>query len=131
MRQRTEVNRVPIAAGMPHSVRRRTDGSACKAQSSSPPQLAASRTEPRPFTEGIHLNWDLIQGNWKQAAPKAKEQWDKLTDDDIAVVAGRRGHLVGKIQQRYGVAKDEAEKQLSEWQRKATRAWFTKDEDRP
>jgi uncharacterized protein YjbJ (UPF0337 family) len=76
------------------------------------------------------MNWDLIQGNWKQAAGKAKEQWGKLTDDDINVVAGHRGQLVGKIQERYGVPRGEAEKQLSEWQRKATGAWFTKDEDR-
>jgi len=80
--------------------------------------------------EGVHLNWNLIQDNWKQAAPKAKEQWGKLTDDDIDIVAGRRGQLVGKIQERYGVARYEAEKQLSEWQRKASGAWFTKDEDR-
>lgn len=84
----------------------------------------------RSSTEGIHLNWDLIQGNWTQAAHRAKEHWGKLTDDDIHVVAGRRGRLVGKIQERYGVARGEAEKQLSEWQRKASSAWFTKDEDR-
>lgn len=76
------------------------------------------------------MNWDVIQGNWKQAAGKAKEQWGKLTDDDVDVVAGRRSQLVGKIQERYGVAKDEAERQLAEWQRKATGAWFTRDEDR-
>jgi uncharacterized protein YjbJ (UPF0337 family) len=94
-------------------------------------RLCTAISRPCFFTEGIHLNWDLIQGHWKQAASKAKEQWGKLTDDDIDVVAGRRGQLVGKIQERYGVAGDEAEKQLSEWQRKATGAWFTKDEDRP
>jgi uncharacterized protein YjbJ (UPF0337 family) len=76
------------------------------------------------------MNWDRIQGNWQQAAGKARERWSKLTDDDIAVVAGRRGQLVGKIQERYGVARDEAERQLSEWQRKATGAWFVTDEDR-
>jgi len=94
-------------------------------------RLCTAISRPCCFTEGNHLNWDLIQGHWKQAARKAKEQWGKLTDQDIEVVAGRRGQLVGKIQERYGVARDEAEKQLSEWQRKATGAWFTKDEDRP
>jgi uncharacterized protein YjbJ (UPF0337 family) len=50
------------------------------------------------------MNWDRIQGSWKQAAGKAKEQSGKLTDDDIDVVADRRGPLVGQIQERYGVA---------------------------
>jgi uncharacterized protein YjbJ (UPF0337 family) len=72
------------------------------------------------------MNWDRIQGNWKQAIGKAKEQWGKLTDDDLDVVAGRRDQLAGKIQERYGVAKDEAERQLAEWQRKASDSWFTK-----
>ena len=75
------------------------------------------------------MNWDRIQGNWKHAVGQAKEQWGKLTDDDFNVVAGRRDQLVGKIQERYGVAKDEAEKQIAEWQRKATDAWFSKDKD--
>ena len=72
------------------------------------------------------MNWDRIQGNWKQVTGQAKEQWGKLTDDDINVVDGRREQLAGKIQERYGVAKDEAEKQVAEWQRKATDSWFTK-----
>jgi uncharacterized protein YjbJ (UPF0337 family) len=70
------------------------------------------------------MNWDQIQGHWKQAAGKAKEQWGKLTDDDFDVIAGRREQLAGKIQQRYGVAKEEAERQLVEWERKATDSWF-------
>jgi uncharacterized protein YjbJ (UPF0337 family) len=74
----------------------------------------------------IRMNWDRIQGNWKQVTGKAKEQWGKLTDDDFDVVGGRRDQLAGKIQERYGVAKDEAEKQVAEWQRKATDSWFTK-----
>ena len=70
------------------------------------------------------MNWDQIQGNWKQVTGKAKEQWGKLTDDDLEVVAGRRDQLAGKIQERDGVAKDEAEKQLAEWQHNATDSWF-------
>ncbi len=77
------------------------------------------------------MNWDRIQGNWKQVAGQAKEQWGKLTDDDVDVVAGRRDQLSGKIQERYGVAKDEAEKQIAEWQRKATDSWFAKGKDHP
>jgi len=72
------------------------------------------------------MNWDQIQGNWKQVTGQAKEQWGKLTDYDLEIVAGRRDQLAGKIQERYGVAKDEAEKQLAEWQRKASDSWFTK-----
>ncbi len=71
------------------------------------------------------MNWQQIQGNWKQVTGKAKERWGKLTDDDLDVVAGRREQLAGKIQERYGIAKEEAETQLAEWERKATDAWFT------
>jgi uncharacterized protein YjbJ (UPF0337 family) len=70
------------------------------------------------------MNWDRIQGNWKEAVGKAKEQWGKLTDDDLEVVAGRRDQLAGKIQQRYGLALNDAEKQIAAWQRSATDAWF-------
>ena len=70
------------------------------------------------------MNWDEIEGNWKQVRGKAKEQWGKLTDDDFDVVAGKRDQLVGKIQERYGVAKDEAERQISEWERNARSDWF-------
>ena len=72
------------------------------------------------------MNWDTIQGNWKQVTGRAKEQWGKLTDDDLDVVAGRREQLAGKLQERYGIAKDDAEKQLAEWERKASDSWFTK-----
>jgi uncharacterized protein YjbJ (UPF0337 family) len=76
------------------------------------------------------MNWDRIQGNWKQVTGKAKEQWGKLTDDDLDVVAGRRDQLAGKIQERYGVAKQDAEAQLSAWERLATDAWFTDETPR-
>jgi uncharacterized protein YjbJ (UPF0337 family) len=70
------------------------------------------------------MNWNLIAGNWKQVVGKAQEQWGELSDDDFVVVDGRREMLVGKIQQRYGVLKDEAERQISAWERSATDAWF-------
>ena len=76
------------------------------------------------------MNWDRIEGQWKQLTGKVQEKWGKLTDDDIDVVAGRRDQLAGKIQERYGVAKDEAERQLAEWQRKASDSWFTEDKNR-
>jgi uncharacterized protein YjbJ (UPF0337 family) len=63
-------------------------------------------------SRGIDMNWDRIEGNWKQFKGRVKEQWGKLTDDDIDVIAGRRDQLVGKIQQQYGISKDEAEQQV-------------------
>ena len=73
------------------------------------------------------MNWDRIEGNWKQVTGKAKVQWGKLTDDDLDVIAGRRDQLAGKIQERYGIAKDEADKQVSEWVLKADDSWFGTD----
>ena len=63
------------------------------------------------------MNWDQIQGKWKQSTGAVKEKWGKLTDDDLTVIAGKKDQLVGKIQERYGIAKDEAKKQVDEWQR--------------
>ena len=73
------------------------------------------------------MNWDRIQGNWKQLTGNAKIQWAKLTDDDLEVVAGQREQLAGKIQERYGIAKEEAERQVAEWQEKATESSFKKE----
>ena len=70
------------------------------------------------------MNEDTIKGNWKQFKGKMIEQWGKLTDDDFDVIEGRREQLAGKIQERYGVAKEEAEKQVSAWERSATDDWF-------
>src|SRR4029453_19344753 len=65
--------------------------------------------------EEQHMNWDRIEGNWKQFTGKVKEQWGKLHDDDIYVIGGKRDQLVGKIQESYGIGKDEAEKQVDTW----------------
>lgn len=69
------------------------------------------------------MNKDEISGNWKQLKGKAKEQWGKLTDDDMTVIEGKRDQLVGKIQERYGDAKDQAEKEVSDWERKNDTRW--------
>ena len=61
------------------------------------------------------MNWDQLEGKWKQYAGKVKEKWGKLTDDDLDVVGGRRDQLIGKIQERYGIAKEAAEVQLDEF----------------
>jgi len=58
------------------------------------------------------MNWDQISGNWKQFKGSVKERWGKLTDDDLTVVAGKRDKLAGILQERYGYAKDQAEKEL-------------------
>ena len=62
------------------------------------------------------MNWDRIQGNWKQLKGNAKEQWGKLTDDQLDVIAGQREQMAGKIQEVYGLTKQEAEKQIADWQ---------------
>jgi uncharacterized protein YjbJ (UPF0337 family) len=64
------------------------------------------------------MNWDIIEGNWTKAKGKVKEQWGKLTDDDLTQISGKRDQLAGKLQERYGIAKDEVEKQLSEFERR-------------
>jgi uncharacterized protein YjbJ (UPF0337 family) len=64
------------------------------------------------------MNQDRIEGNWKQVKGKVKEQWGKLTDDDLDVIAGKRDQLLGRIQQRHGIAKDEAERQVETFERR-------------
>jgi uncharacterized protein YjbJ (UPF0337 family) len=61
------------------------------------------------------MNWDRVEGNWKQAKGAVKEKWGKLTDDDLTMANGRREMLSGKLQERYGWAKDEADRQLNEF----------------
>lgn len=63
------------------------------------------------------MNEDKIQGQWKQLAGKLKAKWGKLTDDDLKVLDGNREYLAGRIQERYGIARDEVEKQLHDFDR--------------
>lgn len=58
------------------------------------------------------MNWDTVAGNWTQLKGKVKEQWGKLTDDELDMIAGQREQLAGKIQEAYGIGKDEAEQQI-------------------
>ena len=62
------------------------------------------------------MNWDQIKGNWKQFSGQAKQQWGKLTDDDITRMHGEREELVGRVQERYGIARDEADRQVKQWE---------------
>ncbi|HSH92298.1 MAG TPA: CsbD family protein [Ramlibacter sp.] len=75
------------------------------------------------------MNWDQIKGNWTQVTGNVKQQWGKLTDSDMTMIAGHREQLAGKIQERYGIAKEEAEKQLDAWQAKVSEAFFKKSDD--
>jgi uncharacterized protein YjbJ (UPF0337 family) len=68
-------------------------------------------------TEDSGMNWDRIEGNWKQFTGKVQQQWGKLTDDDLQLVEGRRNELVGRIQERYGYARDRAEREVDDWLR--------------
>lgn len=61
------------------------------------------------------MNSDQLQGKWKQMKGSVKERWGKLTDDDIHVINGQREQLVGRVQERYGIAREEAAKQVDEW----------------
>ena len=61
------------------------------------------------------MDWNRVEGNWKQFKGKALEQWGKLTDDELDQIEGNQEQLEGKIQERYGIAKDEARKQVNDW----------------
>lgn len=63
----------------------------------------------------VYMNWDEIEGNWKQLKGKVRSQWGKLTDDDIEVVNGKRTELLGILQTRYGHAKEQAEREIDLW----------------
>jgi len=63
------------------------------------------------------MNWDQVEGKWKQFAGSAKERWGSLTDDDLQTLTGQKNQLVGKIQERYGIAKAVAIKQIDDWSR--------------
>jgi uncharacterized protein YjbJ (UPF0337 family) len=61
------------------------------------------------------MNWDRIEGDWQEFSGKVKQQWGKLTDDDMARINGQRHELEGRLQRQYGYAKDEAKKEVDFW----------------
>jgi uncharacterized protein YjbJ (UPF0337 family) len=67
------------------------------------------------------MNWNRIEGNWKQLKGKVIEQWGKLTDDDFDKIDGKREQLTGRIQAAYGLAQDEAERQVKSFEDRAER----------
>jgi uncharacterized protein YjbJ (UPF0337 family) len=64
------------------------------------------------------MEWNQIEGNWKQFMGQARQQWGKLTDDDMEKIAGKRTELSGRLQERYGIKKEEADRQIDEWMRR-------------
>ncbi|WP_208300003.1 general stress protein CsbD [Aquabacterium sp. A08] len=70
------------------------------------------------------MNWNLMQGNWAHIAARAQERWGRLIDDDVRPVPNQREWLLERIQMRYGVLQDEAERQILNWERRVTEAWF-------
>jgi uncharacterized protein YjbJ (UPF0337 family) len=63
------------------------------------------------------MNWDQVEGKWKQMKGSVRTRWGKLTDDDLELIKGQKDQLVGKIQERYGIQKDEAQRQVEDWNR--------------
>ena len=63
------------------------------------------------------MNSDQLQGKWKQMKGSVKERWGKLTDDDVDIINGQNDKLIGRIQERYGIAKEEAQRQVDDWMR--------------
>jgi len=63
------------------------------------------------------MNWDRIEGNWKQFAGQARQKWGKLTDSDWEIIAGEKDELAGRIQERYGMARDEVNREIDNWAR--------------
>jgi len=61
------------------------------------------------------MNWDQVEGKWKQLKGSVKQKWGKLTDSDLDYIAGKRDEFTGKLQERYGLGKEEAQKQAEEW----------------
>jgi uncharacterized protein YjbJ (UPF0337 family) len=61
------------------------------------------------------MNWETLEGQWAQVKGTLRSKWGKLTDDDVNLIAGKRDTLIGRIQERYGLARDKAESQVDEW----------------
>ncbi len=61
------------------------------------------------------MKWDTVEGSWNEFKGRVREQWGRLTNDEVDVIAGRRDKLVGKLQEHYGISREEAERQVREW----------------
>lgn len=74
------------------------------------------------------MNEDRLQGRWKEIKGKVRERWGQLTEDDLDVIAGRREQLLGRIQQRHGLAREEAERQVQDWELRSGEFPFEKSQ---
>ncbi|HEY6128460.1 MAG TPA: CsbD family protein [Candidatus Acidoferrum sp.] len=72
------------------------------------------------------MNWEQIEGKWKQYSGRVQEKWGKLTDSDLQIIRGQRDQLIGKIQERYGIAKEEAQRQVDDFLRATPEETATK-----
>jgi uncharacterized protein YjbJ (UPF0337 family) len=88
----------------------------CHRQNSLVRPLLLVRVQSKSKME-VTMNWDQVKGNWKQVKGKVKQQWGKLTDDELDQIEGKRDQLLGKIQKQYGISKEEAERQVNDWER--------------
>jgi uncharacterized protein YjbJ (UPF0337 family) len=82
---------------------------------------ALAQTSPQTSQSDSHAIWEKIKGSWSQTKGAVKEQWGKLTDNDLLEIEGRRDQLVGKLQTRYGISREQAEAQVSSWEQKRVR----------
>lgn len=86
------------------------------------PVVAVAQTTGQTTTQNdAKTIWEKFKGSWGQAKGAVKEQWGKLTDDDLLAIEGQRDQLVGKIQARYGISKEEAEAQVGTWEKRRFR----------
>ena len=69
------------------------------------------------------MDWNRVEGNWKQVKGQVKEKWGKLTDDDLTTINGKRDQLEGKIQERYGIEKDRVRRDIDDWYSRQTWIW--------
>jgi uncharacterized protein YjbJ (UPF0337 family) len=76
------------------------------------------------------MNWDQVEGKWKQMRGSVKQQWGKLTDSDLDYMSGSRDRFVGRLQERYGIAKEEAQKQADEWMKSTAETGYERPETR-
>ena len=78
-------------------------------------QIAVSPVSPQKFAKELVMDWNRVEGNWKQVKGQVKEKWGKLTDDDLTQLEGHSEQLAGRLQERYGLAREEAERQSREF----------------
>jgi len=94
---------------------------ACATLAIAVPEMVAAPAQAQTSQNDSHAIWEKIKGSWSQAKGAIKEQWGKLTDDDLLEIEGRRDQLIGKLQARYGISREQAETQVSSWEKKRVR----------